>query len=139
MAFAFVYSAYLGVAEAARDIALESARKRAPNPFTAQLAGEMENALMLARLANAQAITIAEDWEPGPEATSAAMQCRQLTGRHAIATVEKALELSGGSAFYRKNALERLFRDIQAARFHPLQEKPQLDLAGRVALGWPID
>ena len=103
------------------------------------LAGEMENNLLIARLANAEAIAIAEDWEPGPEATSAAMQCRQLTGRHAIATVEKALELSGGSAFYRKNALERMFRDVQAARFHPLQAKPQVDLAGRVALGWPID
>ena len=67
------------------------------------------------------------------------MQCRQLTGQYAIAAVEKALELAGGSAFYRKNTLERLFRDIQAARFHPLTEKPQLDLTGRVALGWPLD
>jgi len=139
MAFAFIYSAYLGVAEGARDLAIESARKRAPNPFTALLAGEMDNELMVARLANAEAIAIAEDWEPGPETTSAAMQCRQLTGHHAIAAVEKALELSGGSAFYRKNAIERMFRDVQAARFHPLQAKPQLDLAGRVALGWPID
>jgi acyl-CoA dehydrogenase len=139
IAFAFIYSAYLGVAEAARDLAIEAAGKRTPNPLAAQLAGEMENTLMLARLANAEAIAIAEDWEPGAQTTSAAMQCRQLTGQHAVATVEKALELCGGSAFYRKNALERLFRDIQAARFHPLTEKPQLDLTGRVALGWPID
>ncbi len=138
MAFAFIYSAYLGVAEAARDLAIEAAGKRAPNPLASQLAGEMENALMVARLANAEAIAIAEDAEPGPQTTSAAMQCRQLTGQHALTTVEKALELAGGSAFYRKSTLERLFRDIQAARFHPLQEKPQLDLTGRVALGWPI-
>lgn len=139
MAFAFIYSAYLGVAEAARDLALESAKKRAPNAVTAAIAGEMENALLLARLANAEAIAIAEDRAPGPETTSAAMQCRQLTGQNAILTVEKALELSGGAAFYRKNPIERLFRDIQAARFHPLQEKPQLDLTGRTALGWPVE
>jgi alkylation response protein AidB-like acyl-CoA dehydrogenase len=139
MAFAFIYSAYLGVAERAREIALESARRRAPDPLLAQLAGEMENALTIARLANAEAIAIAEEREPGPETTSAAMQCRQVTGQHAIVAVAKALELAGGSAFYRRNALERLFRDIQAARFHPLTEKPQLDLTGRVALGWPID
>jgi alkylation response protein AidB-like acyl-CoA dehydrogenase len=138
IAFAFIYSAYLGVAEAARDLAVEAAGKRPPNPLAAQLAGEMENALMVARLANAEAIAIAEDAEPGPQTTSAAMQCRQLTGQYAIATVEKALELAGGSAFYRRNTLERLFRDVQAARFHPLQEKPQLDLTGRVALGWEI-
>jgi alkylation response protein AidB-like acyl-CoA dehydrogenase len=139
MAFAFIYSAYLGVAEAARDLAVEAVGKRAPNAFAAQLAGEMDNALLLARLANAEAIALAEDAEPSPQTTSAAMQCRQLTGQYAIATVEKAMELAGGSAFYRRNALERLFRDIQAARFHPLTEKPQLDLAGRVALGWPLE
>jgi len=49
------------------------------------------------------------------------------------------MEVAGGAAFYRKTGLERTFRDIQAARFHPLQEKPQLDLTGRVALGWDID
>lgn len=139
IAFAFIYSAYLGVAEAARDLAVDAAQKRAPNTLAAQLAGEMENALLLARLANAEAIALAEHAEPGPETTSAAMQCRQLTGQHAIAAVEKALELAGGSAFYRRNALERHFRDVQAARFHPLTEKPQLDLTGRVALGWPLE
>lgn len=49
------------------------------------------------------------------------------------------MEVAGGAAFYRKTGLERAFRDVQAARFHPLQEKPQLDPAGRVALGWDID
>ena len=139
MAFALVYSAYLGVAEGARDLAVAAARTRQPNPLSAMLAGEMENDLAIARMSHERAILIAEEWAPGPETTSAAMQCRQLTGRHAIAATTKALELAGGGAFYRKGALERMFRDMQAARFHPLQEKPQLDMAGRIALGWPID
>ena len=33
----------------------------------------------------------------------------------------------------------RLFRDVQGARFHPLQGAPQRRLAGRAALGLPID
>jgi alkylation response protein AidB-like acyl-CoA dehydrogenase len=139
IAFAFIYSAYLGVAESARDIAIASAGPRQPAAVPAQLAGEMENHLLMARLAHAEAVRIAQDAEPGPETTSAAMQCRQLIGQNAIAAVERALELAGGSAFYRRHALERRFRDIQAARFHPLQAKPQLDLTGRVALGWPLD
>lgn len=138
IAFALIYSAYLGVAEGARNAAVTAASKRSPDPLTAQIAGEMENHLLLAQLANVEALRIAEHDEPGMSTTSRAMQCRQLTGRHAIATVEKALELAGGSAFYRKNALERMYRDIQAARFHPLQEKPQRDMAGRWALGWQI-
>ena len=139
IAFALIYSAYLGVAEGARKRALELARKRPEDPLLAQLVGEMENKLLAARLAHRRMIEIAETGTPGPETTSEAMQCRTLAGQAAIDTVAKAMEVAGGAAFYRKTGLERAFRDIQAARFHPLQEKPQLDLAGRVALGWDID
>lgn len=138
IAFAMIYAAYLGLAEAARDKAVAIAAKRAPDPFTAQLAGELDNLLLAAGLAHGRAVEIAERWDPGDATTSAAMQCRTLTGRGAIQAVDKAMELAGGFGFYRKTGLERIFRDVQAARYHPLQEKPQLDLAGRVALGWPI-
>lgn len=139
IAFALIYSAYVGVAEGARNRAVEMAKKRPADPMLAQLVGEMENELLRSRLAHRRMIEIAETAEPGPETTSEAMACRTLVGQAAIATVSKAMEVAGGSAFYRKSGLERAFRDVQAARFHPMQEKPQLDLAGRVALGWDID
>lgn len=139
IAFALIYSAYVGVAEGARNRAVEMAKKRPADPMLAQLVGEMENELLRSRLAHRRMIDIAETAEPGPETTSEAMACRTLVGQAAIATVSKAMEVAGGAAFYRKSGLERAFRDVQAARFHPMQEKPQLDLAGRVALGWDID
>jgi len=139
IAFALIYSAYLGVAEGARKKALEAARKRPADRSLAQLVGEMDNELLAAHLAHQRMVEIAETGQPGPETTSEAMACRTLVGHHAIAAVTKALEVAGGGSFYRKNELERAFRDVQAARFHPLQEKPQLELTGRVALGWPID
>ncbi len=139
IAFALIYAAYLGVAEAARDKALDVARVRPKNSHMAMLAGELENELLAARLAHARMIEIAETGEPGPASTSVAMACRTLVGRHAIDTVAKAMELAGGASFYRKTGLERAFRDVQAARFHPLQLNPQLDFTGRVALGWDID
>jgi acyl-CoA dehydrogenase len=46
--------------------------------------------------------------------------------------------LAGGAAFYRSNRLERLFRDAQAARYHPLAQVPQKDLAARLALGLEV-
>jgi len=49
------------------------------------------------------------------------------------------MEAAGGAGFYRKTGLERIFRDVQAARYHPLQEKAQARLAGRLALGLDID
>ena len=57
----------------------------------------------------------------------------------AIDTVERAMMVAGGGAFYRSKGLERRFRDVQAARFHPLQEPAQLDLSGRLALGLDLD
>ena len=139
IAFALIYSAYLGVAEGARNRALELAKKRPQDPTLAQIVGEMENRLLAARLAHKRMVELAETGTPGPETTSEAMQLRTLAGQAAIDTVAKAMEIAGGAAFYRKTGLERAFRDVQAARFHPLQEKPQLDLTGRVALGWDID
>ena len=139
IAFPLIYSVYVGVAEGAREKALEAAKKRPIDPLLAQLVGEMENALLGARLAHRRMVEIAAGGTPGAETTSEVMSCRTLVGQGAIDTVSKAMEVAGGGAFYRKSGLERAFRDVQAGRFHPLQEKPQLDLAGRVALGWDID
>ena len=63
----------------------------------------------------------------------------QQLGHFAIRTVERAMEAVGGAAFHRGFGLERAFRDVQGARFHPLAEVPQRRLAGRMALGMPID
>lgn len=139
IAFASIYAAYMGVADGARHRALEIARGRKPGGDLLRLVGEMENAHARADMAFREMVEIALTAAPGPETTSRAMICRTLVAQAAIETVEKAMEVAGGAAFYRKTGLERAFRDIQGARFHPLQEGPQLALAGRVALGLDID
>lgn len=138
-AFPIVYSAYVGVAESARTRALEIAKKRPADEALTFLVGEMENAFAGAEIAWADMVRLAETLTPGPEATSQSMVRRTLVGQHAIRTVERAMEVAGGASFYRDAGLERAFRDVQAARFHPLQEKPQLRYTGRLALGLDID
>jgi acyl-CoA dehydrogenase len=49
------------------------------------------------------------------------------------------MEVAGGAGFYRALGLERLFRDVQGARYHPLQEKPQTVYTGRHALGVDVN
>lgn len=139
IAFPLIYSAYVGVAEGARARALEIARKKPEDGHLPYLVGEMENAFASATMALDQMIHIAETEMPGAETTSRAMIGRTLAGQGAIRTVERAMEVAGGASFYRDVGLERAFRDIQGARFHPLQEKPQLRYAGRLALGLDID
>jgi len=139
IAFPAIYSAYVGVAEGARARALEIARKRPDDGHLPYLVGEMENAFHTADIGLADMIHQAETSAIGPEATSRAMIGRTLVGQAAIRTVEHAMQVAGGASFYRDAGLERAFRDVQAARFHPLQEKPQLRYTGRLALGLDID
>ena len=49
------------------------------------------------------------------------------------------MELAGGAGFHRATGLERLFRDIQGARYHPLQAGPQARYAGAMALGCGVE
>ena len=139
LAFPIIYSAYMGIADGARAKALQVARKKGDDDSTSYLAGEMENAHAAAEIAYADMLRIADSEKPGPETSSRQMIRRTLVGQNAIKTVERAMELAGGAAFYREMGLERAFRDVQAARYHPLQEKPQLRYTGRVALGLDID
>jgi alkylation response protein AidB-like acyl-CoA dehydrogenase len=139
IAFPLIYSAYLGVAEGARDAALETARRKPANAGLIAQVGDMQNAFWAAETALNAMIATATSASPGPETTSAVMTGRTIAGRAAIRTAELALEVAGGSAFYRGSAIERAFRDVQGARFHPLQEPAQRDLSGRLALGLDID
>jgi alkylation response protein AidB-like acyl-CoA dehydrogenase len=130
-----VYSVYLGVAQAARGRALEMVRKRKPGELLQQEIGEMENQLAMAQLAHADWMACAAAGKPGRESTNRSMINRTLVARGVLGTVDAAMNVAGGAAFYRRFGLEQLFRDAQGARFHPLQEGPQKAFAARCALG----
>lgn len=134
-ALPLVYAVYLGVAQTARDRALEMVRKRKPSELLQQEIGEMENQLAAAQLAHADWIACAMAGKPGRESTNRSMIDRTLVARGVLGTVEAAMEVAGGAAFFRRHGLEQLFRDAQGARFHPLQEGPQKAFAARNALG----
>jgi alkylation response protein AidB-like acyl-CoA dehydrogenase len=139
IAITLVYSVYLGVAESARDIALGLAKRRQPGRHTIELAGRMETELTATRLALESMLAAVRLNAPSAATVNQVMIGRQLVQRHAIATVELAMEVAGGAGFYRAAGLERRFRDIQAARYHPMQFGPQSEYAGAMALGLPVD
>ena len=139
IAFPLIYAAYLGVAESARDIAIGLAKRKNPGRHAIDLAGRMETELTAARLALESMLAAVRLNAPSASTVNDVMIGRQLTARHAIAAVEYAMELAGGAGFYRAAGLERRFRDIQAARYHPLLSGPQAEYAGAMALGLPVD
>jgi alkylation response protein AidB-like acyl-CoA dehydrogenase len=139
IAFPLVYSVYVGIAESARGLALREAAKKAKDPSVQTLVGEMENELATARMALRHMLDAASTSSLGAETTNEVLIGRTLAGQAAIRTVAKAMEVVGGASFFRALGLERLFRDVQGARFHPLQEKPQQIYSGRLALGLDVN
>lgn len=139
IAFPLVYAVYLGVAESARDLSIALAKRKTVSRHAIDLAGRMETELTAARLAHESMLAAVRLNAPSADTINSVMIGRQLVARHAIASVEYAMELGGGAGFYRSAGLERRFRDIQAARYHPLQAGPQAEYAGSMALGLPVD
>ncbi|MBT1156616.1 acyl-CoA dehydrogenase family protein [Aminobacter anthyllidis] len=139
VAFPLIYAVYLGVAESARDIAVEIARKKPASETLLNLAGRMDTSLHAARLAHRSMVETAARNAASAESVNDVMIGRSLVARHGLEVVELAMELAGGSSFYREKGLERRFRDMQGARFHPLQSGPQAQYAGAMALGLPVD
>jgi alkylation response protein AidB-like acyl-CoA dehydrogenase len=137
VAMPLIMSAYLGVAEAAAEIAKTHAARRLNDPAMPYLMGEMLNELTTAQLAVEAMVGITNDWDfiPATETASAILTRKTIAGKAVIATVEKAMEIAGGAGFFRKSGLERLLRDAHGARYHPLGEKPQQRFSGRLALG----
>ncbi len=139
IALPIIYAVYVGVAEAARALALEVAAKRRDDPTTQRLVGEMENELTAAQLALDHMLAAGELGSMGAETTSRVLIGRTLVARAAVRTVERAMEVAGGAGFYRSLGLERLFRDVQGARYHQVREPAQVLYSGRLALGLDVN
>jgi alkylation response protein AidB-like acyl-CoA dehydrogenase len=130
---------YIGIAERAAALAREVVSRRAPDPVLFQSLGELGNALTVAQMAFREMIEITNNFDFAPKTEDADRMLirKTIAAKAAIATVDKAVEVVGGAALFRNVGIERLWRDVQGAAFHPLPEKKQLVFSGRVALGLP--
>jgi alkylation response protein AidB-like acyl-CoA dehydrogenase len=139
IAFPLVYSVYAGVADGAREAALAIARRKPQDALGLIAVGELENAHAAMDLAHAAMVEIGAIAPPSVETTHRVMTLRTLVGQAAMEVGSKALDVAGGAGFFRAAGVEQRFRDLQAARFHPLQARQQQMLAARFVLGEDID
>lgn len=137
VAMPLIMAVYLGIAQKAEKIAIRhSSTQKKNRPYIPELIGEMHNALTTAELNVKDMIRIANDFDFKPiDQNGQEVLSRKTNAANAcIKVVEKAMEIVGGQGFYRSFGLERLFRDVQAAKYHPLQEKNQLRFSGEYIL-----
>jgi len=115
----------------------EEASIQGPNAHVPYLVGEMENALATARMAQRALIDNANnyDFTPDLDRANRALISKTILAKSAVETVNKAMEAVGGASYFTRVGLEQLLRDVQAAQHHPLPEKRQQQITGRLALG----
>jgi alkylation response protein AidB-like acyl-CoA dehydrogenase len=137
VAMPLIMSVYVGIAEKAAQLAIGHIRRqKSAKPQMAGLIGTLHNDLVAAQVQLNDMLRIAENYEfEAVDQNGQDILTRKTNvANAAIAVVTKAMEIAGGAGFYRSFGLERLFRDIQAARYHPLPENEQVKFSGEFLL-----
>ena len=140
IAFPIVSAVYLGVAESAYQSALGFAAGRADQPLVQRQVGLMANRLQVAGWALDGALrAVGDDPAPSLETFAAVMAAKREIALAGIEVCDLAMEVAGGPAFFKGSPIERAYRDVRAAKFHPLTPEDTLTHAGRLALELPAD
>lgn len=136
IAFPIISGVYLGVAEAAYGQAVATVTHRADDPLVQRTIGLMRHKLQVAAWALQGALDlIGDDPAPSHESFLATMVAKAEVARAGIDVCDLAMDVAGGPTFFRGSVIERCYRDIRAAKFHPLTPEATLVESGRRALG----
>ncbi|MFG3496460.1 acyl-CoA dehydrogenase family protein [Streptomyces sp. NPDC047928] len=137
---------YLGIAEAARDIAVATLRRRGgPAPAAVRtIVAHTDARLYGLRAAVAAALTgadrLSDDLEGDLDARGRAMMlpfqyAKLLVNRDAVAIVDDCVTLVGGVAYSNAHPLSRMYRDVRAGGFmHPYNVVDGVDHLSDAAL-----
>jgi alkylation response protein AidB-like acyl-CoA dehydrogenase len=140
-----VSACYLGMAQAARDHAINWARERTQAPFDRPvthypgnqfLAAEMEVGIRAAHAMLMQTTDALS--EPSLRANPPLMDvlaCQHFVTETAVSVVDKAMRVMGGAAISRSGPMEQIYRDVRAGIIHPLAGFDTLGILGKLAFG----
>ncbi|MEZ5039780.1 MAG: acyl-CoA dehydrogenase family protein [Saprospiraceae bacterium] len=134
VAMPLIMSAYVGTAEKAFEIAMSIGKKYHRNmDHITYIIGKLNNSLISAQTQwkAMYALTNNFDFKPNEDITIDMLSLKTNVAEATQQTVSEAMEAIGGQSFYRKNVLERLFRDVQASDFHPLPKWDQYAFTGK--------
>jgi alkylation response protein AidB-like acyl-CoA dehydrogenase len=136
--FAIISAVYLGVAEGAYEQALASLAGKNPPTLTQRRVGLMAHRLRVAGWALDGALAaVGDDPAPSMETVAAVMAAKREIALTAVEVTDIAMQVAGRSGFDRGAAIERAYRDVRAAQFHPFDPELTLVHGGRLALGLP--
>jgi len=137
---------YAAIARRARDVAVASVRQKtsvalggrsmAWNPMVQHAVAEMDMEL---DVISAHIGRVAQDWSNGAN-HGGSWPAKLVSAKHravegARRVVDLAMDVSGGGGMFRKNELERLYRDVRCGGFHPGNDAIAHEVIGKALLG----
>lgn len=138
--FGVIAAVYLGIAEAARDHAIAGVGERAQDRTVQRQVGLMVHRTQVAGWALDGALALAgDDPTPSMATLAAVMTAKREIALAGIEVCDLAMEVAGGAAYFKGSPIERAYRDIRAAKFHPFTPEQTLLHGGELALGLPGD
>ena len=137
VAMPLIMSVYVGIAQKAAQIAVDFVKQFAtPKPQQISAVGALNNELTIAEIALNDMLRINNnfDFNPTDACGHLILTRKSIVAEFVIKVVSEAMDIVGGQAFYREMGLEKLFRDVQGARYHPIYKADQLQFSGNYLL-----
>ncbi len=145
-ALPLIANVYLGIAERALELAVDSARQKtsiaiergayAYHPMVQHQVAEMYLELDAAQATVARFV---DDWLAGADHgdawTSKLFSMKWRAVEAAKRVVDLALDVAGGAGMFKRNELERLYRDVRCGGFHPGNDALTHEMVGKTVLG----
>jgi alkylation response protein AidB-like acyl-CoA dehydrogenase len=137
---------YIGIAVAARDFVVEFMRDRPRFPLKHPMShlpsvfnkvGEMDMLIEGARAVMWKAAAEMDHDHPRSWSRKA-VAARMIAIENSVKVVDLALRAVGGSSYFKRLPLERLFRDVRAGLYHPFDSDETLEFLGKSAFGIPL-
>jgi alkylation response protein AidB-like acyl-CoA dehydrogenase len=137
---------YLGIADRARELAVAGVVSRtsialggktmACHPYTQHAVADM---VLELDAATALLERVARDWSDGVDHggwwPARLVSAKYRATEAAKRVVDLAMDVAGGGGLFRREQLERLFRDVRAGTLHPANSALTHEIVGKTALG----
>lgn len=138
LAFPVFISPYAGIVEAiAKKTIASFSKKPGCEPYSASSLGDMHNHYQITNMALRRLIDNANnlDIKPSNDSAAIALQAKAIITEHGRLSAQSAMEALGGYSYYCKTGIERLYRDLLAGEFHPMQSSKQKEMLGNHLIG----
>ncbi len=137
--FSVISAVYLGIAESALQHAIAAVRDP-ESAITQRQIGLMRHRARVAAWALDGAFAvIGDDPVPSLDTVEAVMLAKREIALAGVEICDLAMEVAGGSSYFRGSPIERAYRDIRAVKFHPFTPEATLQRAGKAALGLDVE